>query len=170
MPLFRHFSDSADPHLLLDPDEQVSTPWGEPEPGPCDKCRGSGPIPFRCLSCIEEGSRADCPACGGRVEWVDVCPTCGGTGDVIGLRRRGVSVFPTLGGLYRYLVERDFDFSDSVIVELEGELGDEPDLDAESGALLLLPTEVVTRHPVDHERVDDLRQRLGRTPDPRPAP
>jgi hypothetical protein len=161
MPYFRHCSASEDPHRLLDPSEQVSTPWGDPDHGPCDKCHGRELIDYRCLSCIEDGSRSDCPACAGRVEFVDVCPTCAGTGAVTDTRRSGVSVFPSLAGLYRYLVERDFDFSDKVIVELEAELSDEPDLDADSGALLVHPTEVITAHPIDGERVADLRRRLA---------
>ncbi|MFL5871347.1 MAG: hypothetical protein ACJ75R_09715 [Solirubrobacterales bacterium] len=161
MHFFRELPADEDPHRLLDPEEQVSTPWGKPQTGPCDKCSGDGPIPYRCLSCIEEGSREDCPACGGRVEWADACPTCAGTGEVVGLQRRGVSVFPSLAGLYRYLVERELDLSRSAIVELAGELSDQPDLDADSGALLIHPTEVITRHAVDEERIADLRSRLA---------
>jgi len=158
---FRHLSEDADPRLLLDPKQQVSTPWGRSDKGPCDKCRGNGPIPFRCLSCVELGSRTDCPACGGRVEYVDVCPTCAGTGEISNTRRPGVSAFPTLAGLYRYLVERDFDFAGSVIVELEGTPSEQPDLDADCGALLVHPQEIVTRHAVDLDRVSDLSRRLS---------
>jgi hypothetical protein len=158
---FRHFSAEADPHRLLDRAEQVSTPWGPPDHGPCDKCKGERSVRFSCLSCVEEGARADCPACSGRVEFVDRCPTCGGTGEIDDTRRRGVSVFPTLGGLYRYLVARDFDFSDVVFVELHGELSSEPDLDADEGALLVHPTEIVTQHAVDPERVEAVRRRIG---------
>jgi hypothetical protein len=161
MTYFRHLDEGADPHLLLDPEQQVSTPWGVADKGACDKCRGNGPIPFRCLSCVELGSRPDCPACGGRVEYLDGCPTCAGTGEISSTRRAGVSAFPTLAGLYRYLVERDFDFRGKVMVEFEGTPGDEPDLDADSGALLVHPQEIVTRHAVDRERVTDLRRRLS---------
>jgi hypothetical protein len=72
-----------------------------------------------------------------------------------------VSVFPTLGGLYRYLVAHNFDFSDAVVVELHGELSSEPDLDADEGALLVHPTEIVTQHAVDSERVEAVRKRIG---------
>ena len=159
---FRHLDETADAQHLLDPGAQVSTPWGEPDHGPCDKCDERGSVPYRCLSCMEGGSKSDCPACTGRVEWLDVCPTCAGTTRIVGTRRQGVSVFPTIGGLYRYLVERDADLDGSVIVELEGKLSDEPDLDADSGALLIHPTRVVTRHPVDSERMEDIRRRLER--------
>jgi len=157
---FHQCDTDKDPHELLDPTQQVSTPWGSPESGRCDKCGGDGTTEFRCLSCIELGSDPDCQACLGRVEFADRCPTCAGTGEIVGNVRAGVSVFPSLAGLYRYLVERDFDFEGKVIVELEGTLSDEPDLDGDSGALLVHPTEIVTQHGVDHERVDDLRRRL----------
>jgi hypothetical protein len=157
---FRQYAADADPADLLDPSQQVSTPWGTHDHGACDKCDGELSVPFRCLSCLEEGSHPSCPACGGRVEWLDRCPTCAGTGKITDTTRAGVSVFPGLGGLYRYLAERDADLSGSVIVEVEGTLSDERDLDAERGALLVHPTEIITRHPVDHERLGDLRRRL----------
>jgi hypothetical protein len=161
VPYFHQCEADKDPHRLLDPAEQVSTPWGSPDHGRCDKCGGAGTAPYECLSCVEQGSDPDCPACLGRVEFSDRCPTCAGTGEIIGHARAGISVFPSLAGLYRYLVERDFDFEGKVIVELEGRLSDEPDLDGDSGALLVHPTEIVTVHPVDRERVEDLRQRLA---------
>jgi hypothetical protein len=158
---FHHYPAGEDPQRLLDPDQQVSTPWGEPNHGRCDKCSGGGSTDYRCLSCIEQGSDPDCPACAGRVEYFDVCPTCAGTGEIVGTHRAGVSVFPTIAGLYRYLVERDVEFTGTVIVELIGELSPEPDLDADRGALLVRPSEVVTRHRVDAQRVADLRRRPG---------
>lgn len=161
MPYFREFPADEDPHQLLRPDNQYSTPWGEPEEGACDKCHGQLTCSFRCRSCMETGPNPDCPACRGRVEYRERCPTCAGTGQVTATTRDGVSVFPELAGLLRYLVEHDFDFEGSVIVELEGELSDEPDLDADQGALLVNPTRVVTRHAVDEERVRDLRRRVG---------
>ena len=168
---YRQNPADADPHELLKPGNQYSTPWGEPDRGPCDKCCGDRTCMYRCLSCIEQGSDLECPACQGRVEFQDRCPACGGTGEITDTKRNGVSVFPSLAGLYRYLVERDFDFEGSVIVELEGEPGEEPDLDAEAGALLAHPAEVVRTMPVDRERVSDLRRRLGRREAPgRPAP
>jgi len=117
-------------------------------------------VTFRCLSCIETGPRAECQACQGRVEFVAECPTCGGSSEISDTVRAGVSVFPTIEGLYRYLVERDKELSGSVIVELDGSLSDDLDLDADSGALLVHPTELITRHEIDHERVADLRRRL----------
>jgi hypothetical protein len=161
VPFFRHLDSGADPRKLLDPQNQVSTPWGSPDHGACDKCTGEGTVHYRCLSCIEEGPSRECPACEGRVEYPGTCPTCAGTSEISDTRRSGVSVFPSLAGLYRYLIEREVELDGSVIVELEGRISDEPDLDADEGALLVLPSQVVTVHPVDRERVDDLRRRLG---------
>jgi hypothetical protein len=157
---FRQCDAGSDPHALLNPVEQVSTPWGSPDHGPCDKCEQAGSLLHHCLSCAEDGPDPECPACEGRVGWVAVCPTCAGTGEIADTKRAGVSVFPTLGGLYRYLVERDFDFGGSVIVELEGRLADEPDLDADSGAVLVHPSDIVTVHAVDEERIAALASRL----------
>ena len=146
---FHHYEADADPNQLLDPGNWVSTPWGGPDHGPCDKCGRSGRCRFRCFSCLEEGTRSDCPACGGRVEYEDVCPTCEGNGEITRTKRSGVSVFPTLGGLYRYLDERDADLSESVILELQGRLSADRDLDADAGALLIYPTAVISRRPID---------------------
>ena len=164
MPYFRHFQADADPASLCVPSNQFSTPWGAPNLGPCDKCGGAGSASFRCLSCAEEGASTNCPACDGRVEYVATCPVCGGDGEVTEADtvRPGVSVFPTMVGLYRYLAERDADVAGSVIVELEGDLGDLPDLDADSGALLVHPREITTRHRFDRERFDGIRRRLQR--------
>ena len=74
--------------------------------------------------------------------------------------RMGVSVFPSLAGLYRYLVERRAELDGSVILELEGRLSQERDLDAEQGALLVHPTRIRARLPIDSRRVEDLRRRL----------
>jgi hypothetical protein len=60
-----------------------------------------------------------------------------------------VSAFPTLAGLYRYLAEREVDLEGSVVVELEAELSDDRDLDADAGALLVVPTRIVARHEVE---------------------
>src|SRR4051794_17728898 len=90
---FRRWSSTEDPEQLLEPDNQRSTPWGAPDHGPCDKCGGAGATRFRCLSCLEDGRDPACPACGGRVEFVDVCPACEGDGIIDRTERDGVSVF-----------------------------------------------------------------------------
>ncbi len=119
---FRRSPAGEDPAHLLQPDNQQSTPWGEPDHGPCDKCRGAGTTRYRCRSCLERGAEPSCPACGGRVEFADVCPACEGDGTIDRTRRDGVSVFPSTEGLHRYVVERGAGTEGYVVVELEGEL------------------------------------------------
>jgi len=145
---FRLFDADEDPATLLDSANQVSTPWGKADHGACDKCDGSGRTTYMCRSCIEPGQH-DCPACAGRVRFEDVCPACEGSGVINRTTRRGVSAFPTLAGLYRYLAEREVDLEGSVVVELEAELSDDRDLDADAGALLVVPTRIVARHEVE---------------------
>jgi hypothetical protein len=153
---FRRWSADEDPAELLKPDNQWSTPWGGPDHGPCDKCRGSGETRYRCASCLERGAEPSCPACGGRVEFTDVCPSCEGDGVIDRTKRRGISVFPSVEGLYRYMAERDAD-SEDLVVELDGELSGDRDLDADAGALLVLPTRVVATQPFDTGRLAALR-------------
>jgi hypothetical protein len=149
---FRRWSASEDPEQLLESRNQWSTPWGESDHGACEKCAGSGTTRYRCASCLERGADSGCPACAGRVEFTDVCPSCEGDGVIDRTVRRGVSVFPTAEGLYRYLAERDAD-GDDCIVELEGELTGDRDLDADAGALLIRPTGIVATHPFDQARL-----------------
>jgi hypothetical protein len=160
---FRRYDGHKDPAELLDPSNQHSKPWGGPDEGPCDKCGAEGSTQYACLSCIEETPAPDCPVCHGRVRYEDVCPTCEGSGVIDQTTRRGVSVFPSLRGLYRYLVERDAELDGSVFVELEGELSGERDLDADAGALLVIPTRIVARHAIDLAYVAALRKRLAHT-------
>jgi len=149
VPYFHRQPADEDPAELLDPDNQWSTPWGSPDHGRCDKCGGSGQTDWQCLSCHDQG-RSDCPSCQGRVRYVDRCPTCEGSGEITRTRRRGVSAFPTIEGLYRYLAGEDPSrLDDAVIVELEGELSGDEDLDADQGALLVLPQGIVRVHEID---------------------
>ena len=104
---FHHDDADLDPDDLLRPERQFSTPWGDSDDGECDKCSGSGRCHYRCLSCIEKVPSHSCPACGGRVEFEDLCPACEGSGEITRTKRAGVSVFPTAAGLYRYLAERE---------------------------------------------------------------
>lgn len=100
-----------------------------------------------------------CPPSGGRVEYTDVCPTSEGDGTIDRTRCRGVSVFPAVEGLYRYIAERGAEAED-LVVELEGRLSGERDSDADAGALLVNPTRIVATHPFDHERLQELRARI----------
>src|SRR5918994_839572 len=135
---FRLYDAGEDPEALLDPENHWSAPWGTPDHGACDKCGGSGSTEYECRSCLERAD-TECLACEGRIRFRDACPACEGTGVIDKTTRRGVSVFPSLGGLRRYLEERNVDLDGSVVIQLEGELTDERDLDADAGALLVWP-------------------------------
>ncbi len=156
---FRCWPRDRDPRALLRPDEQESTPWGEPEHGPCDKCEGAGTVQYRCRSCLDVAA-PECPACAGRTQFVDVCPTCEGDGQIDRTRRDGVSVFPSTDGLYHYIAERGAGADGQELLELEGDLTGDRDLDADAGALLIRPTRVVGVHPFDGARLATVRQRL----------
>jgi hypothetical protein len=150
-----------DPAELLDPDRQVTGPWGEPEHGPCDKCEGDGSALYECRSCLQAGSSPDCPACQGRVRFEETCPACLGDGVIDHTRRRGVAVFPAREGLYRYLAERDeAEIEGKLVVELAGSLSDERDLDADAGALLVHPRRIVAVEPLDAGLVRAIRAGL----------
>jgi DnaJ-class molecular chaperone len=134
--------------VLLDPSNQVSTPWGGNDRGPCEKCSGEGRVGHRCLSCLEtDEPDPNCVACRGRVEWLDCCPSCEGSAVITRIERRGISCFPTASGLHRYLRERDADLSGDVFVELEGKLSPDRDLDADEGAILVFPKRILDRLP-----------------------
>ena len=150
---FRRYPRDEDPRDLLDPANQISTPWGSPEHGPCDKCGGQCRVAHECLSCLATGADPACPACSGRVRFEDRCPTCEGTGTIDRTRRHGVSAFPTEAGLYRYLAEERADLSGDVLLEFEGDLTGDVDLDAERGAVLARPTRIVATREFDHDIV-----------------
>lgn len=151
-----------DPGALLDPDRQVTEPWGEPEHGPCDKCGGEGTTAYECFSCMEAGSAPDCPACQGRVRFEQTCPTCQGSGEIHRTKRQGVAVFPRREGLYRYLAwKSDAEPEGKVVVELAGRLSDDCDLDADHGALLIFPERLVSIEPLDADAVAAISNRVG---------
>jgi hypothetical protein len=147
---FHRWPAGEDPAELLRGENQYSTPWGTPNQGPCDKCRGEGTTRYACRSCLERGGDADCPVCAGRVEFDDVCPACEGDGRIDRTTREGVSVFPSLEGLCRYIAEREAETAGYVAIELEGELTGDLDLDADAGALLIRPTRLVAGHPFEY--------------------
>ena len=136
----RLHQEDDDPGRLLEPGRQRSEPWAGTIYGRCDKCGGSGETRH------EGGVRGECPA-------------CMGSGEIDDSERDGVSVFRDEESLYAYMVRRDADLSGSMVVELEGEESDDRDFDADEGALLVHPTRIVDRRPVDRE----LLERAGQT-------
>jgi hypothetical protein len=157
---FRRWPADEDTARLLDPEQQWETPGGAVAGGPCGRCRRAGLVEYRCCSCLERGAERACPVCAGLVQLVDVCPLCEGDGTVDRTRRRGVSVFPTLDGLYRHIAEQDVD-GDACIVELEGPLSGDRALDADAGALLILPVAVIAVHEFQRGRLAAVRTAIG---------
>jgi hypothetical protein len=51
-------------------------------------------------------------------------------------------VFPEEDGLYRYMLRRDADIENALLVELEGEPSGDEDFDADEGALLIRPRRI----------------------------
>jgi hypothetical protein len=84
------------------------------------------------------------------VRFTDVCPACEGDGQIDRTTRDGVSVFPSLEGLCRYMTEREAGSAGCIALELEGELTGDVDLDADAGAVLIRPTRVVGALPFEH--------------------
>jgi hypothetical protein len=150
---------NLDPAELLRPENQRSTPWGSPNFGSCDKCGGSGETEFRCYSCLESPD-AGCLACHGEPSASIRCPACEGEGEISRVERIGVSVFPSPIGLYRYIAERDEALEGCSVIELEGDLSGDVDLDADVGALLIYPTKVVGRHDLNLKQIESLRSHL----------
>jgi hypothetical protein len=157
---FHCYAGDADPERLLDPDCQFTEPWGGPDHGRCDKCGGVGTTLYMCRSCIETGPRFDCPACQGRVRFRETCPVCLGDGQIDHARRAGLTVFLAREGLYRYLAEKNAKVTGRVVVELEGRLSAERDLDADAGALLVLPERIASVQPLDVELIEAIRERI----------
>lgn len=137
MTYFRLHPEDHDPQELLEPENQVSKPWGGADHGPCDKCHASGRL---------RGAE---------------CPTCKGSGEITDSMRRGVSVFPDPDGLYRYMLRRDSDMAGSVLVELEGRPSDDIDFDADEGALLVYPNHIVRTMDIDRDAVECLKGELS---------
>ena len=153
---------SEDPSALLTEEGQWTEPWGSSEDGArCDKCGGQGSTRHECWSCELAGPRPSCPVCRGAVRWEAECPVCRGDGRVDGRPRHGVSVFPRLEGLYHYMVIKGAELDDCVIVELEGERAPDVDFDADQGAVLVIPTEILGCTGVDPELAQRIRVRTS---------
>lgn len=152
--------DSDDPSRLLTDEGQWTEPWGSSEDGaPCDKCDDSRRTQHLCWSCLLSGARPSCPVCSGRVRWVAECPVCRGSARVDSKPRHGVSVFPALEGLYHYMLVEEADLANCVIVELEAELAQDVDFDADQGAMLVIPSRILGCAGVDDRLVQSVRDR-----------
>jgi hypothetical protein len=58
------------------------------------------------------------------------------------------------------LVEQEAELRDTIVIEVAGELSSDRDLDADSGALLVHPSAIVSCRPVDLTRIAAVRERL----------
>jgi hypothetical protein len=96
------------------------------------------------------------------VKWEEECPVCRGTRRVDGKPRHGVSVFPTLEGLYHYMLANKADLDGCVIVELDAQRAEDVDFDADQGAMLVIPTRIVDCAGVDRGIAADVRARSER--------
>jgi len=158
---FRVQRPDEEAEALLDPEQQKTEPWSGTTWGRCDKCGGSGETEHECESCTASGPDDACPSCGGKVRYRGECPVCEGSGEIDDSSRDGISVFPELDGLYRYMVKRDADLDEGCkVVELEGRPSEDEDFDADEGALLVHPTEIVDVQPVDPERIRRVREAI----------
>ena len=82
---------------------------------------------------------------------------CRGTARIDGKPRHGVSVFPTVEGLYHYMLAKGADIERCTIVELEAGRADDVDFDADQGAMLVIPTKIVRCAPADGDAVERVR-------------
>lgn len=73
--------------------------------------------------------------------------------------RYGVSVCRDEEALIDYLAHTGADFTDTVLVELEGEYSDEDGHDAELGEILILPSRIVSVRPVTGEFIEAVAAR-----------
>ena len=160
---FRVQPADRDPRSLLDPEHQETEPWGESDEGLCVKCGGSGATMFECGMCKADGPNYACPVCGGRIRYEDECPACKGSGHIAHERRKGVSAFPDEAALYRYLLDHNARLDETTrVIELEGELSEEQDFDADEGALLIRPRRIADVHSLDWQLLSSLSRGVVR--------
>jgi hypothetical protein len=72
-----------------------------------------------------------------------------------------VSVFPTALGLYHYMLRRKVDLEGCVVLELEGRELPDVDFDADEGAVLVIPTAIVSCEQPDRALASRLRARVA---------
>jgi hypothetical protein len=66
-------------------------------------------------------------------------------------------VFPTREGLYHYMLAKDADLDECVVLELEARAADDVDFDADEGAMLVIPTGIIHCARVDPALVHRVR-------------
>ena len=68
------------------------------------------------------------------------------------------SVFPTLEGLYHYMMVKDADLAECTIVELGADPSDDVDFDADQGAMLVIPIEILGCERVDRQLIERIER------------
>ena len=126
------------PRALLDPENWRSAAWNG---APIRDCRG-------CIDCCDDDWNRSEP------EW----RRCYGEHLVEDVRH-GDSVCSDEEALINYLAHTGADFTDTVLVELEGEYADEDGHDAELGEILIFPSRIVSVRPVTGEFIEAVAAR-----------
>ena len=157
---FHCCSIDADPAELLDSEQHFTEPWGSAGHGRCDKCAAPGrPTIAASPAWSADASRNALPAGAGSSSSAPALPVRAAARSNR-TRRRGIAVFPSREGLYRYLVERDAELGGKVIVEIAGQPSEDLDLDADCGALLVFPEQIREVRPLDLDLAASVRRRL----------
>lgn len=68
-------------------------------------------------------------------------------------------MYPRLEGLYHYMLAREAELDDCLVVELEAKRAPDIDFDADEGALLALPTTIHACAAPDSALMDRVRER-----------
>ena len=126
------------------------------EEGTIVRVQGTGRTGFECWSCLLTGADPACPVCRGQMRFAGKCPVCRGTGEIDAKPRSGVSAFPRVEGLYHYLVATETDPLGR-LVELEAELADDPDFDADQGAILVIPTAILSTRNIETDAISTIK-------------
>src|SRR5947209_17658010 len=159
MHCYRMHPADEEPERILTEEAQWTEPWGASEDGTrCAKCGGSGRKCQECWSCVLTGAEQTCPVCAGKVRYEDACPVCRGTGETDGKPRHGVSVFPTLEGLYHYMLVKDADLAECTIVEVGADPSDDVDFAPDKGAMLVIPIEILRCERVDRQLIERIER------------
>ncbi len=85
---------------------------------------------------------------------------------VDGERRRGVSVYPRLEGLYHYMLANDAELDGCLVAELEAKRAPGVDFDADEGALLVQPTAIQSCAAPDTALMKTVRKRVRQLEEP----
>lgn len=144
-----HDTRRSSPEQLLDPQYQRSEVWEGSVYRVCYACSGMG--------LVDEGSEHAHSWRMDEHSGAAICGMCDGHGKREITVQRGVSCCTTLRELEEYMDGRSPDREGAVLVEFEGYELQEPDCDAHNGAVLVIPTRIVSVRDVDDIDINWLR-------------